>query len=266
MAEGLAEAHSHFTGSEMKGIASSLRFGDSNSAYRVVHTPTHARSPKWCSGGSVGRVVGVGTAASVATLIDDALERHNEYANSKPIDPSKQKNRMPGEGPRDKLTTGLDTRTVAVLSHDDTGQALHIWMAHQLKALVGSGSPPKVIRDLFINTGAPSLDLVVKRTAAYLAAINAGIARRARRAQDIKKELDGKPSPERRAELNAEFRALVAPIEDPAGIIEQGPSPFSSSPISKCVAVRDNLLASYLNANVLGESSLKLPALLAGNM
>ena len=226
-------------------------------AFWIVYAPRGALAEVMWEEGARGR--------SLEDMMDDALARHNDYATRKRIDPAKQKDRMPGTGPREKLTTGLDTLSVAVLSHDDAGLALHIWMAHQLKSGVGSGSPPKVIRDLFINTGAPSMDLLAKRKKAYEAARDAEVARRKRRATEIEAELKGQPSRERVDELRAEFRELLTPLEDPADLIEQGPSPFSSSPVSRCVAARDNLLSTYANEGVLGEGSLALPTLLGGD-
>ena len=182
-------------------------------------------------------------------ILDGALKLHNDLADQLPPTQDK-KPRRAGSGHRESLTTGFDTMPIAVLTHDENGLAQEVWRAHALKAHTGEGSPPKVIRQLFIDTGGPPVDLLTRRRKA----LDAATLARSKRALDIIKELQTKPDEERKAELNAELAELRDPAPDPEELLEASDPPFSQTSVSQCTVARDGLLATFVNQAIFGMS------------
>jgi len=128
-------------------------------AFWVCYAPRDALAEVMWEEGARGR--------KIEDMVDDALARSNAYhpvRDGKPI-------------PREELTVGEDMMPIAVLSHHTDGKAHQLWRAHQMKGGGGDGSPPKAIRQVFIDTGALSGDLITKRQKELEKAYRAELAR-----------------------------------------------------------------------------------------
>jgi hypothetical protein len=194
----------------------------------------------------------------------DALERANSY-------------RPPDTPEWTKLWAARDLLAVAVLSHDEAGRALEIWRDHALKGGSGEGTPPKVIRELFLQTGAPPVSLILKRLGELEKARDDEIARRKRRQREKERQRDAaikraqKGDAAAREEidrLNAEIRAIWAePFPEREALFDWSKKPLEDKAERKVVTARNHPDSSYLHADFAGghpddpASSLALPGL-----
>lgn len=186
----------------------------------------------------------------------DAIERANEYK------PANKPDRL-------SLHTGTDLASIALLSHDEAGRAIEIWRAHCLTG-TGEGTPPKVIRELFIMTGSPPLSLILKRQAELIKAKDAEVARRKQRQREKEKERDDAIRRAQRGEagmrelidaINAEIRAIwAAPMPEADAIWDWLDLSIEEKADSELVIARSNPSSTY-QANSVPEA-LELPELL----
>ncbi len=90
---------------------------------------------------------------SVDAMVAEARERRAIYNLVR-----SEKEKLPAE-----ILTGLDLAPIAVLTHDEEGLAIEVWRNHCLHG-GGQGSPPKGIKDLFINPAMPVVLQPEKKT------------------------------------------------------------------------------------------------------
>ncbi|NUP12484.1 MAG: hypothetical protein HOW73_41090 [Polyangiaceae bacterium] len=146
---------------------------------------------------------------SLEEIATEAISRANKY-------PSKKETEITA------LNAGRDMRAVAVLSHDEQGNALELWRDHCLKTS-GQGAPPKIIRELFVDTGALPLSHILKNRDEKLKAFLDENNRRAKRRNEIVKEMTSLNAKAARgdAEAAAKLKTLKAEFD------ELGSSSFS---------------------------------------
>jgi hypothetical protein len=218
-------------------------------AYWVVYAP---RGPlaeaMWNSGARE---------LSLDEITLEALERANGY-------------RKPGTPEWTKLWAARDLLAVAVLSHDETGRALELWRDHALKGGSGEGTLPKVIRELFVQTGAPPVSLILKRPAELQKAYRDEIANRARRQREKEtKQQDAlrrakKGEPGAKEELDMITREIFAIWEEPLPEVDAlwawAELPVEEKAESDLVRARSDPSRTYQHDSL--SSSVTLPELM----
>jgi len=160
------------------------------------------------------------------------------------------------------------TFPAAIVAHDDAGRAVEVW-----RNRTGStnGSPPRILRDLFINTGAPPIDWLHKRRDELLKAMNAESARRAAAIKLLQDELMalgprimlGDPDAVRRAdEIRKEIAdILAAPFPERDAVLDFVKDPLDEKHQPPQIQAGNGLLRTY-SAPWLG--SVVVPGLLRG--
>ncbi len=197
------------------------------------------------------------------TMAGEAVSKANELADPKKpaLKPGEREN---ADRARTRLATGLDTLPVAIVSHDSAGLAQQIWRNHL--APVGQGTPPKIMRELFIETRCPSIAFLQKKLKELDNAYRAERDRRGKKAKDLSdaiKAAQKKGDAEEAKRLEAERTALgKAPYESVPELKEMGKTPFADKFVSKLTPYRDNPLSCY-TADLLSQpASIELPAML----
>lgn len=154
-----------------------------------------------------------------------------------------------------KLRTGRDLRTVAVLSHDEEGKALHLWRAHSLRP-AGDGSVPKVIEAAFVKVSGITAQMLKNKQEELKRVMEAEAARRLERATTIQKTIErlhpkaARGDAEAKAEIDrllAERAAIwKAPFPELNALFEFGASWADESHYHPVLVARSDPMAAYV--------------------
>ena len=153
---------------------------------------------------------------------------------------------------------------MVVLSHNEKGLARQIWRLHL--APVGQGTPPKIIRELFIATGSPSIAFLMKKQKELEKLINDDRNRRAKKAIELNKAItnaEGRGDKAAVASLKAERDALyVAPLEGLSDLYEMARDPFADKFVSPLTPYREDPFAWFTHQSLSQPAAFALPELL----
>lgn len=157
---------------------------------------------------------------------------------------------------------------VAILGHDDDGRAQEIW---RNRTGSSNGSPPRILRSLFVDTWGPSLDWLRKKSAALVKAYTDELARResARLALDKERsslapraQKGDQVAIDRIKQIDEEKKAITeAPLPEVDAAREFAADPLAEEHQPAQMQARNRLQRVY-SAVWLG--SVTLPPLLAG--
>jgi len=193
----------------------------------------------------------------------ETVKRANAYADpKKPALPDGARESRKHE--RTRLSTALDLLPIAVVATKEGGLAQQVWRNHL--APVGQGTPPKIIRELFIATGCPSVDFLLKKQKELTKLFEADRDKRGKRAIEINKEA-GRASKAgdtaRIANLKAELVELYkTPLEGVEDLWEMGDDPFANKFVSKLTPYRENPFACFTHEALAQPASFELPPML----
>jgi hypothetical protein len=199
---------------------------------------------------------------SLEELQTETVARANEYAPGKPeLDEHEREN---SKKQRSRLSTALDLMPMVVLSHNEKGLAQQIWRLHL--APVGQGTPPKIIRELFIATGSPSIAYLMKKQKELEKLIADDRNRRAKRALELNKAITnaaGRGDKAAVASLKAERDAMyAAPLEGLSDLHEMARDPFADKFVSPLTPYREDPSAWFTHESLAQPASFELPELL----
>jgi hypothetical protein len=200
---------------------------------------------------------------SLTTMQADMVTRANAYAppNRPALDAGEREN---PKKQRTRLSTALDLLPMAVVSHDSRGLVQQIWRNHL--APVGQGTPPKIIRELFISTGCPSIAFLMKKSQELQKAFKADVAARGKRAGELGKQM-AKAANSGNQELFESLKQELMTIHDKpfdgqADLQEMAKDPFADKFVSKLTPYREDPLATFTHESLSEPASFALPSLL----